>query len=617
EAHSSQTGEAASKLKLLLSAEEQQELADGGALSNEDILAASMSGRVADSGITYVAFTATPKAKTLELFGRRPDPAKPAGPGNLPGPFHVYSMRQAIEERFILDVLRNYTSYKLAFKLANGGQVVDGAEVERSTAVRGLMNWVRLHEHNIAQKVQVVVEHYRATVQPLLEGRAKAMVVVGSRLEAVRWQVALGKYIRERGYALRSLVAFSGEVRDSETGPDPFTETSEPLNPELRGRDIREAFKEAEYQLLLVANKFQTGFDQPLLCGMYIDRRLAGIQAVQTLSRLNRAHPGKDETYVLDFVNDPAEILAAFKTYYTTAELSDVTDPSLILNLSAKLEAQGHYEQNEMDRVVTVVLNQGSKQRDLEAALTPVADRLLRKFQQAKEEKRAAEARGDQPAAAEANETLEALLLYRTDLGTYVRAYSFLSQIFDYRDTWFEKRAIFYRHLVRLLKFEREREGVDLSEVVLTHHRLTDKGQRNLGLSGGDGPKLDPLQELGGGRVHERERVLLGEIIEQLNKLFGSETTEGDQLSYARALMEKTLESELLQKQAANNTLEQFATSPDLNKELVHAVMDSMEAQQALSTQALNSELVREGLKRILLHHLGLYEKLRKRAAGV
>ena len=542
---------------------------------------------------------------------------RPAGPGNLPGPFHVYSMQQAIEERFILDVLRNYTPYKLAFKLANGGQVVDGREVERSAAVKGLMNWVRLHEHNIAQKVQVVVEHYRATVQPLLGGRAKAMVVVGSRLEAVRWQVALGRYIADRGYPLRSLVAFSGEVRDSETGPDPFAESSDRLNPDLRGRDIREAFKEAEYQLLLVANKFQTGFDQPLLCGMYIDRRLAGIQAVQTLSRLNRAHPGKDETYVLDFVNDPAEILAAFKTYYTTAELSDVTDPSLILNLSAKLEAQGYYEPNEMDRVVNVVLNEKSKQRELEEALTPVADRLLRKYHQAKEAKLAADGRGDQAAVAEANATLEALLLYRTDLGTYVRAYSFLSQIFDYKDTRFEKRAIFYKHLVRLLKFEREREGVDLSEVVLTHHKLTNKGKRNLGLSKDEAPKLDPLLDLGGGRLHEKERVLLAEIIEQLNKLFGNETTEGDQLSYARALMEKTLESDLLQKQAANNTPEQFAASPDLTKQLRDAMMDSHDAQQSLSTQALNSEVIMEGLKHLLLHHLGLYEKLKKRATGV
>ena len=313
EAHSSQTGEAASKLKQVLTAEEQQELADGGTISSEDILAAEMAARAKDVGITYVAFTATPKAKTLELLGRRPNPDQPAGKDNLPQPFHVYSMRQAIEKGFILDVLRNYTSYSVAFKLASGGKELDDQEVERSVAMKGLMSWVRLHSHNIAQKVQIVVEHFRETIAPLLEGKGKAMVVVGSRVEAVRWQIAMDKYIKEKSYPMKTLVAFSGEVNDKESGPEPFRETSKELNPELKGRDIRKAFDEDKFQILLVANKFQTGFDQPLLCGMYVDKRLAGIQAVQTLSRLNRCYPAKEEPYVLDFVNDPDEVLEAFK----------------------------------------------------------------------------------------------------------------------------------------------------------------------------------------------------------------------------------------------------------------------------------------------------------------
>ncbi len=230
EAHSSQTGEAAAKLKTLLSSlevapdlaaergkeavsscstsaacggagafEELKDLADGGEVGTEDILAAQMSARAAQKGITYVAFTATPKAKTLELFGRRPDPEAPAGPGNLPAPFHVYSMRQAIEEGFILDVLRNYTPYKLAFRLAYGGREVDEEEVERSAALKKILQWVRLHPYNISEKVRVVVEHFREKVAPLLGGRAKAMVVVASRVEAVRWQLAIDKYIREQG----------------------------------------------------------------------------------------------------------------------------------------------------------------------------------------------------------------------------------------------------------------------------------------------------------------------------------------------------------------------------------------------------------------------------------
>jgi type I restriction enzyme R subunit len=272
EAHSSQTGQAADKLKQVLSAAEVADLADGGPLDLETLLAAQMGARTREAGITYVAFTATPKAKTLELFGRRPNPAEPAGPGNLPGPFHVYSMRQAIEEGFILDVLQNYTSYKVAFQLAQDGHSLATEEVERSAAFKTLMGWVKLHPHNIAQKVQIVVEHFRQFVWPLLEGKAKAMVVVGSRKEAVRWKLAIDTYIKEKSYPLGTLVAFSGEVNDPESGPDGFTEHSQTLNPGLKG-DLREAFKGTGYQILLVANKFQTGFDQPLLCGMYVDRR--------------------------------------------------------------------------------------------------------------------------------------------------------------------------------------------------------------------------------------------------------------------------------------------------------------------------------------------------------
>ena len=615
EAHSSQTGEAATKLKQVLSAEEQQELADGGTISSEDILAAQMASRAQESSITYVAFTATPKAKTLELFGRRPDPTQPAGEGNLPEPFHVYSMRQAIEEGFILDVLKNYTSYKLAFKLANAGKEIDDTEVERSTAVKGLMNWVRLHPYNIAQKVQIVVEHFRETIAPLLNGKAKAMVVTSSRVEAVRWQLAVNKYIQEKGYSLKTLVAFSGEVNDKESGPEPFKETSTVLNSDLKGRGIAEAFKDDQFQILLVANKFQTGFDQPLLCGMYVDKRLAGIQAVQTLSRLNRRHPGKEDTYVLDFVNEPDEVLDAFKTYYTTAELSDATDPNIILNLRTKLDALGYYDEHEIDRVVKVVLDPASKQKQLEAAITPVADRLLKKFAAATAAYPEAVENKDDQAAQAAKDTMDALVLFRTDISTYLRAYTFLSQIFDYGNTDFEKRAIFFKYLVKLLKFGREREGVDLSEVVLTHHKLSDRGQRNLGLSDKDAPKLNPMAEIGSGSVQEKQKAYLAEIIDQLNTLFGGETTDGDQLSYANTLAEKTLESEVLQKQAANNSKEQFANSPDLTSEILTAVMDSMDAQTDLSAKALNSAVIREGLKQILLNQLGLYEKLKARAS--
>ena len=624
EAHSSQTGEAASKLKAVLSPEELQELNDGGEVSTEDILAAQMATRADDAGITFVAFTATPKNKTMELFGSCPDPTRKPAPDNLPAPFHVYSMRQAIEEKFILDVLQNYTPYSLAFRLAhhgaNGDQEVTEKEVERNAAMKGIMGWVRLHPYNIAQKVQVVVEHFREFVAPLLNGKAKAMVVVGSRLEAVRWQLAIERYILDRRYAIGTLVAFSGEVNDQGSGPDAFTENSPALNPRLKGRDIREAFKGEEYQILLVANKFQTGFDQPLLCGMYVDKRLAGIQAVQTLSRLNRAHPGKDTTYVLDFVNDTEEVLAAFKTYHTTAELSATTDPNLVFNLRAKLDAAGHYDDFEVDRVVAVELNPNAKQSELIGALEPVQDRVMKRYKAAQEALKAAQAKQDnrdERATKAAQDELDALILFKGDMGAYLRLYTFLSQIFDYGNTAVEKRAIFYKRLLPLLEFGREREGIDLSKVVLTHHHLKDQGQRALHLNEGAPMALAPITEAGSGKVQEQQKVYMAELIEKLNELFGNDTTTQDQLSYVNGtIFGKVVESITLKQQAANNTKEQFANSPDLNPEVLNAIMESYDAHTSMSTQALNSPIVLRGILDILLNHSRLYESLRARAGA-
>lgn len=615
EAHSSQTGQAAEKLKKVLSASEVADLADGGEVGMDEVLAAQMADRVKENGITYVAFTATPKAKTLELFGRRPKPNEPAGDGNLPEPFHVYSMRQAIEEGFILDVLQNYTSYSLAFRLAQGGQSVSDEEVERSAAKKKLMGWVKLHPHNIAQKVQIIVEHFLKFVAPLLDGKAKAMVVVGSRKEAVRWKLAIDKYIREKDYPLGTLVAFSGEVKDDESGPEPLTERSSTLNPGLKG-DIREAFKGDEFQILLVANKFQTGFDQPLLCAMYVDRRLSGIQAVQTLSRLNRCHPGKTTTYVVDFANEPDEILASFKLYYETAQLAEATDPELIFKLKAKLDSQGHYDEFEVDRVVKVLLDPNAKQSQLNGALLPIAERLMHAYKEARLAKRNAEEINDPNAVQAAQDELNALILFRRDMGTYVRFYTFLCQIFDYGNTGLEKRAMLFKRLLPLLEFEREVPTVDLSKVVLTHHHLRNKGLRKLDLSQGDSEKLAGLNP-GEGSVQDKEKALLSEIIAKLNDLFTGDLSEADKVIYVRSVIRgKLLESTTLQQQASANTKEQFGASPDLGTALMDAIISALDAHQAMSSQALGSESIRNGMKEILLNQTGLYEELRERAEG-
>jgi type I restriction enzyme R subunit len=609
EAHSSQTGGAAAKLKMLLNAEEQQALEDGGEVSIEDLLAAQMAGRASqDKGVTYVAFTATPKAKTLELFGTRPDPTKPAGKDNRPEAFDTYSMRQAIEEGFILDVLKNYTSYQLAFRLTENGRDIPDAEVDASEARKGIMGWVRLHPVNIAARVQIVVEHFRQNVAHLLGGKAKAMVVTASRKEAVRWMLAMRDYIQKKGYPIGLLVAFSGDVKDAESGPDDFNETN--MNPGLKGRDIRETFNTPEFSILLVANKFQTGFDQPLLCAMYVDRKLGGIQAVQTLSRLNRAHPGKDTTYVVDFVNEAPKVLEAFRQYFTTAELADVSDPNVVLDLRNKLDAAGCYDQFEVDRVAAVAVNPKSTQTNLDAAIGPVSNRLLVRFKQARQAAQA-EPEGTK-AHQDAKDAQEALLLFKRDLQSYVRVYEFLGQMFNYGNTAYERLYLFAKMLLPLLDYGRERDGVDLSALRLSHHRMKDLGQQKLNL-GGDSPAtpLSPVTELGSGQVQDRQKKRLAEIIEALNDLFLGDLSDGDKVSFFEGLRTKMLESETLQEQAAVNGEAQFANSPALYDEMMKAAMDGDAAHQSMIAQFLNSEALQAQMLTLMLAKGGLYRALR------
>ena len=341
---------------------------------------------------------------------------------------------------------------------------------------------------------------------------------------------------------------------------------------------------------------------------MYVDKRLGGVQAVQTLSRLNRAMPGKDTTYVLDFVNDPQEILAAFKTYYDTAKLEDVSDPNLVFDLRARLDAAGHYDDGDVERVVRVELRPDATQAQLWGALERVVDRLLKAYRHAQARRGAQDA----ATAQAARDEIAALEQFKSDMDTFVRVYTFLSQIFDYGNTDIEKRAIFYRRLLPLLEFGREREQVDLSKVVLTRHRLYEVGRERLNLQEGEAPAIAPITEAGSAVLRERERAYLREVIEQLNELFGGETSDNDQLVYVNhVLLGKLLESETLRRQASANTRQQFSISPDLDDALLDAVAVALEAHEAMSARALQSTDVRQRLKQILLEHSGLYEKLR------
>ena len=579
EAHSSQTGNTSAKVKQALSPEELASLEDGGEIDVEALLAAEMAEKADAKNISYFAYTATPKAKTLELFGR-------PGADGLPHPFHLYTMQQAIEEGFILDVLQNYTPYKLAFKLAHNGVEYDSESplVDKTQAAKDLMRWVRLHPHNISQKVAVIIEHFRDNIMWRLGGQAKAMVVTGRRIEAVRYKLAFDKYIAEHQYlGLAALVAFSGEVTDTESGRNGFTETN--MNKGLKKRGLSQAFASEDYQVMLVANKFQTGFDQPLLVAMYVDKKLSGVTAVQTLSRLNRKATGKDQTFVLDFVNDPEEVLAAFKPYYREATLAAVSDPNVIHDLQNKLDQALIYEESEVEGAAKAwVFEEGNNA--LTKWLTPAKQRFAGQYKTALE-------------AGDATR-LEELELFRSDVSVFVRAYDFLSQIINYHDTALEKRSIFYRLLAPLISDENRDRSIDLTGVQLTHYSLKPEEAETLQLDG-EGDPLKPFTAAGSGMAQDPEFVRLREIIEKMNTLFeGDALTDADMVGFTDYVGGKFGESEKLREQAKANTLEQFLGSPDLATAFMDAVIDSDSNFRTMSEQVLGSKKIQKAILALL-----------------
>lgn len=590
EAHSSQAGEASKRLKAALTATELKDLDDGGTVDAEDVLAAEMAARAQSKNLSFFAFTATPKAKTLELFGHK-------GIDGTPHPFHLYSMQQAIEEDFILDVLKNYTPYKTAFRLTHSGQVYqtedtaasgtvevsgspDGELVDKSAAIKSVMNWVKLHPTNIAQKVEIIIEHFRANVGWRLDGKAKAMVVTSSRKAAVRYKLAFDKYIADKGYAdVAALVAFSGEVSDPESGIEKVSETSALMNPRLKGRDLRDAFATGEFKVMLVANKFQTGFDQPLLVAMYVDKRLSGVAAVQTLSRLNRVAPGKDQTFVLDFANSAEDIVEAFEPYYEATTLADVTDPNIVHQTMNKLDAAGIYQESEINGLVADYLaNKGHEA--LNKWVTPARDRFRDRERQ----------------AVDHNDSLvlEELRQFRKDVGTFLRQYDFLSQIVNYEDLSIEKLSIYLRHLAPVITSEQLNHEIDLSTVDFDYIDQHKQGTTSGNLSGG--VPLEPTKESGTGTARDPEMVALDEVIAQINDLFSGDHPDSSVRNVVTHIRDRLEESETLQEQAQNNSLAQFSASPDLQGEFVSAVIGAMESHSDLSTQILNNSEISQKL---------------------
>jgi type I restriction enzyme, R subunit len=488
EAHSSQSGESTKSLKSVLAAHslEEAEREESGAETPEEELEntilAEMEKRGRLPNLSTFAFTATPKAKTLELFGvRRAD-------GKFE-PFHLYSMRQAIEEGFILDVLANYTTYTAYWRLLK--RIEDDPRYDKRKAEYLLKSFVELHSHAIGEKVRIMVEHFSAQVQGDIGGRAKAMIVTRSRLHAVRFRLAVDRYLRERGYPFKALVAFSGTVRD---GGQAYTEAGMNGFPEAQ---TRMAFERPEHRFLIVANKFQTGFDQPLLHTMYVDKKLGGVNAVQTLSRLNRTlPPEKTGTIVLDFANGADEIKAAFEPYYETTLLSEGTDPNLLYEVQTQLTAFPVYTPADVDRFAKAYFDPKAKQDQLYAVLAPLVERFTAMSEPERDD-------------------------FRGQLTDYVRLYAFLAQVLTFADTDLEKLYVFARYLRRLLPVDRAALPREVQQNIdMESYRIQQTGAGKITLERRPG-LLDPSGTKGRPGAGPEEMEALSRIILALNERFG------------------------------------------------------------------------------------------------
>ena len=620
EAHSSQTGSTARQLKEVLMIDGKAQDED---LTTDDILDAAVASRRASSNLSYLAFTATPKTKTLELFGRLPKPEEAPSKTNKPEAYHVYTMRQAIEEGFILDVLKNYTNYKVAYNLA---MKIEGSdeEVESKKAKVKLNQWVRLHDYNISQKVQVIVEHFKNNVMGLLGGQAKAMVVTSSRKEAVRYKLAFDKYITEQGYQkIQAMVAFSGELEFTDKDPssealigEKFTEMN--MNPGLKGRDMRKAFDSDDYQVMIVANKFQTGFDQPKLCAMYVDKKLGGVECVQTLSRLNRTFPGKAETgtFVLDFFNEPEDILGAFQPYYQTAELADVSDPDLIFDLFDKLRAAGIFTWQEVEQFCDAFFVKSKSNAAIANICKPAVERWNIRYKsanaayaQAKEMFERTKRTDDAVLIANAENSFkeckqekDALEIFKKDLGTFVRFYEFMSQIVDYDDKELEKLSLYARNLRPMLREVVEGEDeIDLGNVVLSHYRVSKIRQQDLQLKEPTpDDRLEPGDGLGTAKAKDPKEELLSHLIARLNELFiTDELTDSDMVNYAYTVRDKVKENATVMNQLANNTAEQ-ALLGGFSRAVDDAIMESSDAHKNQMLQLLSDPEKAAGFSRLV-----------------
>ena len=587
EAHSSQSGETATALRGMLN-REGIEAAVAAQLSDEEdddlsdeakaaVLRDALQ-RARQPNLSFFAFTATPKFKTRALF----DEPGPSGAS----PFHEYTMRQAIEEGFILDVLENYTTYRRFFGLIK--DIENDPNVPRRQAVKVLARYLELHPVNIDQVVSVIVEHFRLHVMHELGGHAKAMVVTGSRLAAVRYKLALDHYIRDRGYTgIRSLVAFSGTVENPDAPGSSYTEVA--MNEGLAERELPKAFERNDYRVLLVAEKYQTGFDQPLLQTMYVVKRLAGVQAVQTLSRLNRTAPGKSRVFVLDFANDENEIYKAFKPYYETTQIGENADPQRLSELQHRLLERAILTPADVAAFAEVWYrakrqHSGSEHREMNAILDAVVDRFTDHGEEEREE-------------------------FRGQLKAYRNLYAFLSQIIPYQDSDLERLYAFVRNLLSKLPPQSDgRIFVLDDEVALRFFRLQQIKEGSIDLTEGEADPLKGPTDIGTAQIKDEE-VALSSLIDQLNERFGTDFTEADQLFFdqIRASAEN---SEEIVEAARANTLADFTAYLD-------RALDDFFIARMEGNEEIFSKVITDGEFRSIAHqHLAFEIFRRVRAAA-
>ena len=496
-----------------------------------------MEARGKQDNLSFFAFTATPKPKTVEVFGT-------PGTDGIPRPFHLYSMKQAIEEGFILDVLKNYTTYKTYFRLSK--QIEDDPNVNKKQAARAIARFLTMHPHNLAQKTEVMVEHYRQVVSNKIGGKAKAMVVTGSRLHAVRYKEEFDRYIQERGYKdIKTLVAFSGKVI-YEAYPEGVTEVQ--LNG-IKEKELPKRFATDEYQVLLVADKYQTGFDQPLLHTMYVDKKLSGVKAVQTLSRLNRKTTGKEDTFVLDFANETEDIEASFQPYYELTTIRETTDPNHLYDLKSTLEQTQVIWKSEVDNFCNLFFKSArvltkKDQGKLYALVKPAVER----FEQLPEE-------------GSSDGTLSTTLNqenFKHALQSFVRLYSFLTQIMPFQDVDLEKFYTYGRFLLKSLPKKGQQDRFQLGdEVALEYYRLQKIAEQTIALEAQGEYGLDGATEAGLRQTNKDEQAALSEIIDVLNKRFQTDFNDADKLFFDQ-MEQDCVQNDKLKTAAESNTLDNF-----------------------------------------------------------